>query len=175
MEEAQSRMTQKRLMQRIGSAILFSLAVLFSVQTVAAKAQKEPSSADCSIEGKRLTCDRIDFLKSFAEARILALESQPKNRIADKQLASLARSLGEQVMTGLPADMTLRLVRPAITGVAIGPHEMELASLRVFSTKAGSEASHLLWVETYRGQADMPWPMVVRALLQQFQATLADH
>lgn len=169
-------------MQRIGYAIVFSVMTLLSVGTVVAKAQtesaksrKDPSSVDCSIEGKRLTCNRMDFLKSFAEARTLALESQPKSRIADQQLASFAQSLGKQVTPGFPADITLRLVRSPTTGVSIGPGEMELASLRVFATKTGAEASRLLWVETYRGQADMPWGMVVQALLQQFQTTLADH
>ena len=137
------------------------------------RAQKQPPTVDCSIDGRKLTCNRADFLKRFAEARTVALESQPRDRVADGQLAAFAKRVGKQVATTLPADLTLRIVRPPDSGFGVGSADVELASLRVFSTKEGADTSRLLWVETYRGQPDVPWQAVVRGITNQLQVTLA--
>ena len=131
---------------------------------------ERPATVDCSVDGRSLTCDRGEFLKRFAEAKTVALESVPRDRVADGQLASLSKSLGKTVVPGA-ADLTLRVVRPPDSGIAVGTGDEDLGSLRVFATKDGP--NRLVWVEHYRGQPDTPWQAVVRALTQQFQGTLA--
>src|SRR5882757_3663582 len=149
-------------------------AVLFAVN---AGAQKHPSvqqaNVDCTLDGQAHTCNRADLLHAFAEARTVAVESQPKDRVADAELAALTRRLAKELSASASADITLRLVRTQPAGVSVGPGFVELATLRVFSTKTGPQDSHLLWVESYRGQPDIPWVAVVRALTSQLQATLA--
>ncbi|WP_263384643.1 hypothetical protein [Granulicella arctica] len=149
----------------------FVLMVLLGGGVALAQVEK-PATVDCSVDGRALTCDRTDFLKRFAEGRTLALESQPRDRVADGQLATLSKSLGKTVVpVGAAADLTLRVVRPAESGIAVGTGDEELGSLRLFSAKDG--VSRLVWVERYRGPLDTPWQVVVRALGQQFQGSLA--
>jgi hypothetical protein len=137
------------------------------------RAQKQSPTIDCSVDGRHLTCDRGEFLRRFAEAKTVALESQPRDHVADAQLAGFAKRLGKQVDQGSPADLTIRVVRPAETGFGVGPMDVELASLRVFASKDGPDKSRLLWVETYKGQPDVPWQAVVRAITSQLQNTIA--
>ncbi len=150
------------------------LATLF-VGSSGLRAQKQSPTVDCSLDGKQLTCDRSEFLKRFAEARTVALESQPKDRLADAQLASFDKRMGKQVASTPPADLTLRLVRRSDTGFGVGPGDIDLGSLRVFASRDGAATSRLLWVETYRGQPDTPWLVVVRAVTNQLQATVAGN
>jgi len=142
-----------------------------------APAQRHPSvqqaNVDCTLDGQAHTCNRADLLRLFAEAHTVAVESQPKDHIADAELAALTRKLAKELSTSASADITLRLVRTQPAGVSVGPGDVELATLRVFSTKTGPQDSRLIWVETYRGQPDIPWVAVVRALTSQLQATLA--
>jgi hypothetical protein len=136
----------------------------------------DPKTIDCSLDGGKYTCNRLQFLKAFAEAHTVAVESQPRNPVSDKQLTTFAATVAKQpVATGQPADILLRVVRNQPTGFSVGPGDEDLATLRVFSTKSGSASSHLLWVETYTGQPDLPWAVIVRALTQQLQSTIAGH
>ena len=147
-------------------ALFLSLAAFFLSAAVPALAQKDAPKVDCSVDGRQLTCDRSELLKRFAEARTLTLQSEPQDHVADVQLASFAKKLGKQVVPAQPADITVRLVRNIQTGMdMVGSADVDLASLRIFSTKNGTESSHLLWVETYHGQQDMQWYAVVHALM----------
>jgi hypothetical protein len=163
-------------MRNNSRATLLSMTALLLLSTAPAFAQKDAPKVDCSVDGRQLTCDRSELLKRFAEARTLALESQPQDHVADVQLASFAKKLTKQVVPAQPADITVRIVRNVQTGMdMVGSADVDLASLRIFSTKNGTESSHLLWVETYHGQQDMQWYAVVHALMAQFQQTLAGH
>jgi hypothetical protein len=133
----------------------------------------QQANVDCTLDGLAHTCNRADLQRAFAEAHTVAIESQPKDRVADAELASFTRKLAKELSPSASADITLRLVRTPSAGVSVGPSDVELATLRVFSTKSGPQDSRLLWVETYRGQPDLPWGAVVRALTGQLQATLA--
>jgi hypothetical protein len=147
------------------------LIVLLGAGVRTSLAKPAPATIDCSVDGRVLTCNREQFLKRFAEAKTLTLQSQPSDRVADGELTSFSKSLGKRVVTAKPSDLTFRVVRTADTGFEVGPGDQELGSLRVFETKDG--ASRLIWMERYRGQADMPWPAVVRSLTRELQATLA--
>ncbi len=136
----------------------------------------QSKTIDCSVDGAQYTCTRADLLRTFAEARTIALESQPTDRLAEGQMRSFARSLTKVVVPGHDsADITLRLVRTQPTGMSVGSFDVDLATLRVFSTVDGRSKGDLLWVERYRGQQDVPWPSIVQALTGQLQATLAGH
>lgn len=164
-------------------AILFTLAGVTLAVAIGdgdrAFAQSNSSATqsktiDCSVDGAQYTCSRTGLASAFAEARTVALESQPKDRLADGELASFVKSLGKLVVPAQgPADITLRLVRTGSTGISVGSFDVELGTLRVFSTRTGKSNSHLLWVETYRGQQDVPWPAVVHELTGQLQAALS--
>jgi hypothetical protein len=158
---------------RIGFPIVSLVFIVLLPGVSSLMAQKNPPTVDCSIDGKQLTCNRTEMQKRFAEAHTILLESQPRDSVADAQLAAFAKSLTKQVVSAQPADITVRLVRPDRTGVVFGSKDVDIASLRIFSTKKGTENSNLLWVENYRGQEDMPWLAVVHMLMAQFQNTLA--
>jgi hypothetical protein len=166
-------------MNRIHRAAILSIVAIATLtigSSISTAQTDNPKTIDCSLDGGKYTCNRLQFLKAFAEAHTVAVDSQPRNPVSDKQLTTFATQLAKQpVPAGQPADMLLRVVRNQPTGFSVGPGDEDLATLRVFSTKTGNASSHLLWVETYTGQPDLPWAVIVRALTQQLQSTIAGH
>ena len=53
--------------------------------------------------------------------------------------------------------------------ITIGPADRPLASLLVYARSGQEGRGTLVWSETFTGQPDRPWPMVVRATIDQFQ------
>ncbi len=150
--------------------LLSGVAAVAMLHTTGVFAQ-QAATVDCSVDGAQYTCSHATLLRTFAEGRTIAVESQPKDRVSEGQLASFATSLGKQIVPETGAAITLRLVRDQPTGFSVGPGDSELATLRVFAGSGPN--SHLIWVERYRGQSDRPWPSVVHSITSQFQATLA--
>ncbi len=134
---------------------------------------QRPATVDCSIHGQHATCSRDTLIKRFAEAKTVAVDSVPKSRPGEAQVRSEMMLLRKQIAAaGTPADITLHLVQTPPEGINVGAGDSELATLQVFWSKPGQER-RLLWVERYLGPADRPWPAMVQAMTQQFQATLA--
>lgn len=153
-----------------------TLVVLFALfsPALALTQQQPPPTVDCSLESGHYTCTRSVLLHRFAEAHTVAIATEPRSRMAQAQLTHFIESLDKQVVPdGQQADITLHLVRAPSDGVEVGPSDMDLATLRVFWSRHGNDRSHLIWVETYRGQVDRPWPAVVNGLTSQFQKTLS--
>jgi hypothetical protein len=123
----------------------------------------------CSRNKNHYSCDKPQFTKILKDARTVAVETQPFNRISAKALEDLARELGKSVQPG-SAELTFLLEPADPDGLYFGPNDRELASLRVFSLGPKGERGQLLWVESYIGQPDMAWLMVVHGLTQQFKA-----
>jgi len=137
----------------------------FNIEAVPAQAP----TFGCSKDKNRYSCDKPQFKKILRDTRIVAVKSQPYNRISDKALENLARELGKSVQSG-SAELTFLLEPADPDGIYFGPNDRELASLRVFSRGSKGERGQLLWVESFIGQPDMPWLMVVHGVIQQFKA-----
>ena len=164
----------------IVSAAMTLAALLLSLLAPRAHAQAAPAAsqtAGCTLTNKVYTCSRMTFQKILTDARSINLEVRSMDRNGRSQLEALASELGKSVAgPGQPADLTFALVPVDTDGVKIGPSGSQLASLNVYGS-GGTEGAHgrLIWSETYTGQADMRWPAIVHALLQQFRAEFDKH
>jgi hypothetical protein len=87
------------------------------------------------------------------------------------QLNELTQKLGKSVPKGNEkADLTFTVVPAEISGVDVGPADEEILELRVY--EGGTSRGKLIWVETYRGQKDKPWPANVHEAIKQFRDRL---
>ena len=149
------------------SKTLLAALYLAAFHIVAAPAQV-PLSA-CSKIKNQYSCDKPQFARVLKDSRTVAVESQPFNRVSVKALEGLARDLSKTVQSD-SADLIFVLEPPDPDGIYIGPNDRELATLRIYSRGPKGERGQLLWVETYTGQPDVIWPMVVQGIIQQFKA-----
>ena len=142
------------------------------MSSTAGVAQREPGNAGCLIEQHARTCNWDGFKQLFSAAKTAAVEAPPMERFADKQLKDLAKTLGKDVVGGGDhADVTFEVISADKDGVIFGPSDQDLAELRVYA--GGSSNGPLVWVETYRGQADRPWASIVGSVILQFQEHMA--
>lgn len=140
------------------SAILAVLALSFATHA------QSSTGASCSQVKGQYQCDRAAFVRILSTAQTVAVETRPYDRNGQRELGELVGQLGKTVAT-TNADLTLRLDKlDPVNSVYFGPDDRGLASLRVYSH--GS----LVWVETFGGQPDTPWPTVVYRTIQQFKA-----
>lgn len=144
----------------LGCAFLFSL-------PACAQVAPDTSAVTCDAAAG---CSQAALHGAMASATTVAIQTPPRDRFAHSQLDGFVKKLGKQV--ALPqraADLTFVLAEPSPTGVAIGPGDRELGTLRVYSGKTGK----LVWVERLTGSGDRAWPAAVDQLLTQFKGTLA--
>ena len=146
---------------------LLSLFLLLPAPTRAQNGPVPATSSTCDPSGAG--CDRLALQSSIQAATTIAPQAPSRDRFAQSQLSGLIKKLGKQAaLPNHAADLTLVLAAPTPTGVAIGPGDRELATLRVYSGGTGK----LVWVERLTGSGDPPWPSVVDLLLTQFKTTL---
>lgn len=135
--------------------------------------------AGCMLNRQVYTCDWQVFRARFAAVHTVAIETPPRERAAGNRLRELAEALGKSVAgPEQPADAVFRVVSANPSGIAIGPADQPLATLQVLAPAAagnGGGSGTLLWAETFVGQADRPWPTVVAAVADQFQARFGPH
>jgi len=148
--------------------LLAALCAAGSVST-AIPAQTAPP-AGCTQDKNLSTCDAPAFAADLRNARTVAIETRPLNQGPISELGNLVRSLGKAPASGPQADLTFVLVKIDYAGVNFGPGDRELASLRVYAQSSAGSPGTLIWVEPFRGQPDLAWPVVVRELIQQFRA-----
>ena len=141
------------------------------VSNVARVPAQAPSSQACSLEKGYYHCDLAAFSRTLKAAWTVAVESRPSSRATDKSLHDLVRSMGK-AETAEDADLAFVLLRAPDAGINFGPGDRELASLRVYSRGPNGGQGQLIWVETFDGQPDMPWPTVVYDLIRQFKASI---
>jgi hypothetical protein len=139
--------------------------VALNVRTTVAQAP----SRGCSKIRDQYSCDKPQFTQALKNARTVAVETQPLNQVSAKALVDLARQLGKAVDPGSP-DLIFELEPAAADGVYYGPNDRELAVLRVFARGANGGRGPLLWTESFVGQPDMAWAMVVHGEMQQFRS-----
>jgi hypothetical protein len=139
---------------------------------VAMWGQDGSPSAGCALVKDVYHCDRALFRAALAQAKTVAVESVPANKMAVGQVTQLVGSLGKTVAGAeVPADLTFSLLKRDLDGVMIGPAGAELATLRVYGPSKSGQRGDLVWAEIYTGQPDMMWPSVVHALIEQFKVS----
>jgi len=141
--------------------------IAFNIEAVPAQA---PASG-CSRDKGYYFCNKSQFTTALKNAGIVSIETHPFNQISTKALEDLARGLGKSVQSD-SAQLTFVLAPGDAEGLYFGPNDRELARLSVFSRGPKGELGQLIWVESFIGQPDMSWPVVVRGLIQQFKADL---
>ena len=135
---------------------------------VVAPAQTPAKEAGCKSGQGTVTCNWYWFRKSLDAAHIVKAEYKDMDRSTGAQLRDLAKELGKTVAKqDGTADLTFTLTPAAVSGVDIGPADEEILELRVY--EGDSSRGKLIWVETYRGQKDKPWPANVHEAIVQFR------
>ena len=140
----------------------------FSAPAVLAQGQTSPG---CTIEKGDYHCNQAAFLTALKEAKSVAVESQPFDRATTNSLSKLAQLLGKTEISA-PADLTFVLIKTQAEGIFFGPSERELASFLVYSRGPKGAGRQLIWIETFDGEPDMAWPILVYDIIRQFKASI---
>ena len=130
-----------------------------------------PISAGCPIEKGYYRCDQALFLRTLKDAKTVSVESKPFDRATTNSLNNLARALGKTEVSN-SGDLTFVLIRTQAEGIFYGPSQRELASFLVYARGPQGAERQLVWVETFDGEADMAWPIVVYDIIRQFKARI---
>jgi hypothetical protein len=150
-------------------SVRLSLALVLLAFSLVVHAQSYAVAGCPQVKG-RYQCDQSAFVKTLAVARTVAVETQPFDRNGERQLTELATHLGKTA-SAENADLVFRLEKiDPDRNVYYGPNGRELAAIRVYSHGSPDAHGPLIWIETFVGQPDMPWPTVVHELIQQFKA-----
>ncbi len=129
------------------------------------------SGPGCVVETGYYNCDQAAFKAALKEAKTVAVESRPFYQATTRSLKKLAQSLGKTEQSVSP-DLTFVLIKTDAEGIYFGPSDRELASLLVYSRKTKDEKSKLIWIETFNGEPDLVWPIVVYDIIQQFKTSI---
>jgi hypothetical protein len=150
----------------------FSCAVFcLALSSAPALLAQAASSAGCALDKGYYHCDQAAFLATLKQAKTVAVESQPFDQATTNSLDKLARTLNKTEVSG-PADLMFVLNKTQAMGLSYGPSGRELASLLVYSHGAAGPDRQLVWVETFDGEPDLAWPIVVYDILRQFKASI---
>ena len=125
----------------------------------------------CTRDKDHYSCNKSAFKKVLNDAKTVVVASHPENNVSEAALQQLVRDLGKTVRRS-PAELTFVLAPTESDGVYFGPGNRELATLRVYAATADGGPGQLIWVESFAGQPDMPWPTVVHGAIQQFKEGL---
>ncbi|HEY4355671.1 MAG TPA: hypothetical protein VGN16_07995 [Acidobacteriaceae bacterium] len=154
--------------------LLVTMGLCAGSAIAAQDASDPPAGPGCTKYKTMYRCNWREFHRWLPHLHSVTVETDPMDRAAAGQLRELAAAMGKGVATpASPADLTFVLKPVEPTGIDFGPADRDLATLQIYSGNAVTGNRTLLWVETYRGQADKPWPLVVRALIDQFQQRLS--
>jgi len=147
------------------------IALVFAFIALSAAAHSQPSATvACSQLKGRYQCDQAAFVRALSTAKTVAVETQPFDRNGQRELAELVTHLGK-TPAAADADLIFRLEKlDPEDGVYYGPNDRGLAALRVYSSGPQGTRGPLIWVETFVGQPDTPWPTVVYRIIQQLKS-----
>ena len=140
-----------------------------------AVAQNESGGTDagsCTLHDHVYRCSGAAFQPVLANAKVVGIDVHNSDGIARGQLTGLLRDkLGKTIASdGTPADLIFLLIPIDPSGVTYSTGNEPLGTLRVYSVTTDGGPGHLLWAESYSGVPDLPWPVVARGLILQFQA-----
>ncbi|HTH41561.1 MAG TPA: hypothetical protein VL498_00255 [Terracidiphilus sp.] len=150
--------------------IVLALCLSFAMEpSVFSQALSAPA---CTVEKGYYQCDRAGFLAALKDAKTVAVESRPFDQATTNSLRKLARTLNKTVIASSP-DLTFVLIRAQAEGIFYGPSDRELASFLVYAGGSEGADRQLVWIETYDGEPDLVWPIVVYDILRQFKRSIS--
>jgi hypothetical protein len=116
-------------------------------------------------------CNREAFEKRFAAARLVRTDTDRLDLFAAHELEKMLAAEGKRVSTpGQRPDLAVSLFPVDRSGrIDFGPADVPLGTLRFYDPALGSGERALLWVETFDGQEDRPWPSVAVDLIRAFR------
>jgi hypothetical protein len=129
--------------------------------------------AGCVLDHHTYTCNFGGFHHVFHRAKTISIEATPRDNASLSQLTELVGAINRSIAPAGQADLIFTVLPLDHGGVVIGPGDVDLATLRIYEQAADGSRGELLWAETYRGQADRPWPATVHALIRQFQERMS--
>jgi hypothetical protein len=151
----------------VKNSIGLTIYLALVITVVSAQAQSPAKLAGCKTDQGQTTCDSYWFQKTLDTAQVVKVEYSERDRATGSQLKDLAKTLGKSVAKeGETPDLTFTVQEAQVAGVDIGPADVEILELRIYSNE--NSERKLIWVETYRGQKDIPWPANVHAAIEQF-------
>ena len=153
-----------------GCAVLLfgSIAVTGSAQQPAAV--QPPSGAGCVLQFQdHYVCNREAFQTRLAAAHTAGVSVARMELFAEHQMQELVQGLGKaEVAKDIKPDLIFELSSVDRSGrIDFGPADVALATLTVYEPVRGGRRR--LWVETFDGQEDRPWPGTVVDLIRQFK------
>jgi hypothetical protein len=153
----------------------FAQASTATVPPGGAPSPEEPATdkAGCVLDHHTYTCNFGGFHHVFHHAKTISIEASPRDQASLTQLTELVGAINRTIAPTGQADLIFTVLPIDHGGVIIGPGDVDLATLRVYEQAPDGSRGELLWAETYRGQADRPWPATVHALIRQFQDRMA--
>ena len=154
-------------MRNLLNVLVLSLA--FSIAP--ALAAQASSVSECKVEKGNYQCDRDGFLAALRDAKTVAVESKPFDTATINSLSKLVRTLKKAEVTS-PPDLSFVLIKSQAEGIFYGPSQRELASLLVYAGGPQSSNRKLIWIETFNGEPDLVWPIVVFDIIKQFKSNL---
>ena len=157
------------------SRILCLAVFALGLSPVAVHAQSEPSGSDlgsCSLKDHTYSCDGATFQQALAKVKTVTIETRNTDGVGRAKLTTLVTGkLGKAISSADASPDLVFLLLPfdQAGNIVTNQGERELGTLRIYSALRDGKPGHLLWAETFSGPPDMPWPMVVRGLILQFQ------
>jgi hypothetical protein len=160
---------------------LIAIAILLlGLSPAPVRGQSQTSTEDlggCTLKDHVYHCDGAVLQKALSAAGSVAIETHNLDGVARDRLTTFVTSkLGKTVVApGAPADLSFLMLPVDDQGIGTGFHTdstgaPNLGTLRIYTVTPAGSRGHLLWAETFSGNANMPWPAVVRGLILQFQS-----
>jgi hypothetical protein len=177
---AKKRLNSVVLCGVVLAAMMFSVGCVAQAPTSSVPPGGESSEpgpttdrAGCVLDGRNYVCSFGGFHHVFHRSKTIAIEASPRDQAALTQLNELVVALNRTVAAAGQGDLIFAVLPIDHGGVIIGPGDVDMATLRIYDQGPDGTRGEMLWAETYRGQADRPWPATVHALLRQFQERMA--
>jgi len=138
-----------------------------SILTLGAMDASAQMTAGCTVERGQATCNWAAFRTALDAAHTVKVQYRERDRTTGAQLKDMVAKLGKTVAQGEEKpDLTVNVIPAELTGIDVSSADKEILELHVY-TGDNSEQS-LIWVETYIGQKDRPWPANVQSTILQF-------
>ncbi len=155
--------------QRKQLTVLLGMFAMPSLLTSAGQAV-QLAAAGCSLQFQdHYLCNREALRSRLAAAHTVQVSVARMELFAEKQMKELVGKLGkDEAAAGSRPDLIFELSAVDRSGrIDFGPADLPLATLTVYEPLPGGRRR--LWVETFDGQQDRPWPGTVIDLIRQFR------